>query len=65
MANKDTLISVALLLFNKREGTSVLYYHLKTIFEALNLGHEDILVDEGRSDQTFDVIRDIAEEDPC
>lgn len=65
MPDRDTLISVAVPLYNEEESAPVLYDQLKTVLEALSVGYEIIFVDDGSNDKTFEVIRDIAEKDRC
>jgi len=64
MPDRDILISVAVPLFNEEESAPVLYEQLKTVLEALNVGYEIIFVDDGSSDNTFEVVKSIAESDP-
>jgi len=64
MPDRDILISVAVPLFNEEESAPVLYEQLKTVLEALDVGYEIIFVDDGSSDNTFEVVKSIAENDP-
>lgn len=65
MVDRDILISVAVPLYNEEESAPVLYDQLKKVLKTLNLAYEIIFVDDGSSDKTFQVIREIAQEDPC
>jgi len=65
MAKNDILVSVAVPLFNEEESAPVLYDQLKTVLDSLGVVYEIIFVDDGSSDNTFGVARDIAKKDPC
>jgi len=65
MATRDISISVAVPLFNEEESAPVLYDQLTIVLAGLNLNYEIIFIDDGSKDKTFQVIRKIAEGDPC
>ncbi len=63
MEHNDIAISVAVPLFNEEESAPVLYEKLTSVLETLGAGYEIIFVDDGSSDETFNVARDIARND--
>jgi len=64
MAKNDILVSVAVPLFNEEESVPVLYEQLTTVLDAMDISYEIIFIDDGSSDRTFTVARDIAQDDP-
>lgn len=65
MPNRNIEISVTVPLFNEEESIPVLYNQLETVLDSLNVAYEIIFVDDGSSDRTFEVARDIAKQNPC
>ena len=55
---------MAVPLFNEEESAPVLYEQLKSVLEELDVGYEIIFIDDGSSDNTFEVAKSIAENDP-
>jgi len=64
MPDRDILISVAVPLFNEEDSAPVLYEQLKAVLENLDVGYEIIFIDDGSSDNTFEVAKSIAANDP-
>ena len=60
----EIAISVAVPLFNEEQSAPVLYQQLKKVLDSLELEYEIIFVDDGSSDNTFEVAAEIARQDP-
>ncbi|MFC2093634.1 glycosyltransferase family 2 protein, partial [Bacteroidota bacterium] len=56
---RNQMISVVIPLFNEEESLSELSLALKRVFESLKCNYEVIYVDDGSTDRSFSVIKDI------
>lgn len=63
MTDNNILVSVAVPLFNEEESAPVLYEKLKDVLDSLHAEYEIIFVDDGSTDDTFEVTRRIAKMD--
>ena len=53
------MISVVIPLYNEEESLTELSLALKRVFESLKCNYEVIYVDDGSTDRSFSVIKDI------
>ncbi|MEX0884577.1 MAG: glycosyltransferase family 2 protein, partial [Cyclobacteriaceae bacterium] len=58
-------ISIIIPVFNEEESLPELHEWIKEVMHRSNLGYELILVDDGSTDDSWLVIRKIADMDPC
>lgn len=56
---RNQMISVVIPLYNEEESLAELSFLLKRVFESLKCSYEVIFVDDGSTDRSFSVIRDI------
>jgi len=56
-------VSVVIPAYNEEENLPVLYERLRTVLEKLEGDYEIIFVDDGSTDGSFDVLRDLARRD--
>lgn len=63
MPESNMAISVAVPLYNEVENAPLLYNAIKTVLEAVGKPYEIIFVDDGSTDGTRQVLRDLAAED--
>lgn len=66
MRRTDTHIevSVTVPVFNEHENVSILYRSIKDVLERTDQSYEIIFVDDGSSDGTRDILRELAQKDP-
>ncbi len=57
------MISVVVPVYNEKENVRLLYEKIKDVMVKNNYEHEIIFVDDGSTDGTFDVLKEIAEKD--
>lgn len=60
----DTELSVVIPVFNESESLSELYSKLKQVMERLNKGYEIVFIDDGSTDNSFEVLKEISSRDP-
>jgi len=58
-----TSLSVIIPVYNEEKNLTELYHELTTTLETLALPYEIIFVDDGSSDNSYTILRDIAEKD--
>ena len=58
-------VSVVVPVYNERDNLSILYDSLQSVLGELNRNYEIILVDDGSTDDSLLLMREIAKEDPC
>ena len=59
----EDLISVTVPFFNEEKNVRLLYSQLKEVLEKENLNYEIIFVDDGSTDKTLKVLKEIHQED--
>lgn len=59
----DLNISVVIPAYNEEENIPILYEKLKRVLESLQKEYEIIFVDDGSTDRTWEVLKDIAQKD--
>ena len=57
-------LSVIIPLFNEQDSLPELYRSIKQVVEELNITHEILFVDDGSTDRSLQVIRDLQQTDP-
>lgn len=65
MTGRGPVLSITVPVFNEEEVLRDFYQQLKPVLVDLGLSHEIILVDDGSTDRSYDVIRELHAEDPC
>jgi glycosyltransferase involved in cell wall biosynthesis len=60
---KNTDVSVVIPVYNEKENTSLLYRDLKTVLNGLKCRYEILFVDDGSTDGTREVLRDLSKKD--
>lgn len=58
------MISVVIPAYNEEENIPILYRRLKEVLEKLGKNYEIIVVDDGSTDSTYQVLKDLALKDP-
>lgn len=58
-----TEISIIVPLYNEEENVELLYRSIKTEIAALNVSYEIVFVDDGSSDDTFNIVNNLATQD--
>ncbi|HET6602622.1 MAG TPA: glycosyltransferase family 2 protein [Xanthomonadaceae bacterium] len=62
--SSESCLSVVVPAYNEGEGLRALHARLVPVLEALDVESRIVLVDDGSSDQTWAVMRDLAQADP-
>jgi len=60
---KNIAVSVVIPVYNERENTPILYADLKTVLDGLNRRYEILFIDDGSTDGTREVLRNLSEKD--
>ncbi len=60
---QEKLLSIVVPCFNEGDNIEQLYYEITPVLKKINFLHEIIFVDDGSKDNTFQVIKNIAEKD--
>jgi len=58
-------LSIVIPVYNERENVSRLYEKLKDVLSHFRNSYEIIVVDDGSQDGTFEILKSIAQKDPC
>jgi len=57
-------LSVVIPIYNEEENLPILYEKLKKVLEKLNKSYEIIFVNDGSTDRSWEIIKDLSEKDP-
>ena len=57
-------VSIVIPVYNEEENIPLLYKELKEVLEKLPYDYEIIFVDDGSTDQTYEILQRLAQEDP-
>jgi len=61
--NKKVEISVVIPIYNEEENLPILYERLKTVLEKLGKSYEIIFVNDGSTDRSWEIIKQLVEKD--
>ncbi|RUM49073.1 MAG: glycosyltransferase [Hydrogenothermus sp.] len=62
--NKKVELSLVIPIYNEEENLPILYEKLKTVLEKLGKSYEIIFVNDGSTDKSWEIIKQLAEKDP-
>jgi polyisoprenyl-phosphate glycosyltransferase len=62
---QSALLSIVSPCYNEQEVIETFYTELKKVLSAAEMEHEIILVDDGSSDRTLEILNQLAEKDPA
>lgn len=62
--NKKVELSVVIPIYNEEGNLPILYEKLKTVLEKLGKSYEIIFVNDGSTDKSWEIIKQLAEKDP-
>lgn len=62
--NKDEIeLSIVIPIYNEEENLPILYEKLKSVLDSLGKSYEIIFVNDGSTDRSWEIIKDLAEKD--
>ena len=61
--NKSVEISIVIPIYNEEENLPILYERLKSVLEKFEKNYEIIFVNDGSTDRSWEIIKDLAEKD--
>ncbi len=64
MEEKKVELSIVIPIYNEEENLPILYEKLKKVLDELGKSYEIIFVNDGSTDRSWEIIRDLAEKDP-
>ncbi|MDP3990736.1 MAG: glycosyltransferase family 2 protein [Candidatus Nealsonbacteria bacterium] len=63
MENQKIEISIVIPVYNEEENIKELFLKLERVLNGLNKTYEIIFIDDGSTDKTFDILKDLSKED--
>ncbi|NPA58069.1 MAG: glycosyltransferase family 2 protein [Aquificae bacterium] len=64
MEKEKVELSVVIPIYNEEENLPILYEKLKKVLDSLGKSYEIIFVNDGSTDRSWEIIRELAEKDP-
>ncbi len=64
MNQKKVDLSIVIPVYNEEENLPILYEKLKSVLESLGKSYEIIFVNDGSTDKSWEIIKELAEKDP-
>ncbi len=64
MEEKKVELSIVIPIYNEEENLPILYEKLKKVLDTLGKSYEIIFVNDGSTDRSWEIIRELAEKDP-
>ncbi len=62
---KNIYVSVVVPLYNEEESVGELYDELKDVFVKNNFSHELVFINDGSTDNTYNLLAELHDQDPC
>ncbi len=61
---REIELSITIPVYNEEQNLPILYERLKKVLDSLGKSYEIILVDDGSTDRSWEIIKELAEKDP-
>lgn len=58
-------LSIVIPVFNEEENLSLIYEELKGVMHGMKMDHEILFIDDGSTDTSLDILRDLQRQDPA
>ena len=58
-------LSIVIPVFNEEENMSLIYEELKGVLNGMRMDHEILFIDDGSTDMSLDILKDLQRRDPA